>query len=68
MALTEDFYRDPDKQVQWTAFLKTSKLETLKFEFSEVIEDLELFLMPPLKAVAAGSPFMKKWPPGGPWS
>ena len=68
VALTEDFYRDPDKQVQWTAFLKTSKLETLKFEFSEVIEDLELFLMPPLKAVAAGSPFMKKWPPGGPWS
>ena len=67
VALSEEFYKNPDKQVQWNAFLKTSKLETVKFEFSEVIEEIERFLMPPLKAASSGSPFMKKWPAGGPW-
>jgi len=68
VALTEEFSKNPDKQVQWNAFLKTRKLENATMDLSAVIEEIERFLMPPLKAAATGSPLMKNWPAGGPWS
>jgi hypothetical protein len=68
VALTEEFHKNPDKQVQWNAFLKTSKLVNSKIDLSEVIEDIEQFLMPPLNAAANSSPFRKNWSAGGPWS
>lgn len=66
-AFTEEFYANPDKQVQWQAFLRTSKLENAKLKLHEVIIDIERFLMPPLSGAANDDSFTKKWPAGGPW-
>lgn len=66
-AFTEEFYANPNKQVQWQAFLRTNKLENEKLELHEVIIYMERFLMPPLSAAANDDSFTKKWPAGGPW-
>lgn len=67
VSFTEEFYANPDKQVQWQAFLKTSKLENEKLEFSEVVNDIQRFLMPPLSAATNDRSFVKNWPAGGQW-
>ena len=67
VAFSEEFYMNPDKQVQWRAFLRTSKLASVKLELNEVVNDIQRFLMPLLKTAAKGRPFTKKWPSGGPW-
>lgn len=67
VALTEDFYGNSDKQLQWKAFLRTSKLESSNLEFSEVVEEIVRFLMPLLNAAAIGIPFTKSWVAGGQW-
>ncbi|MBN1765728.1 MAG: nucleotidyl transferase AbiEii/AbiGii toxin family protein [Sedimentisphaerales bacterium] len=66
-AFTEEFFANPDKQVQWKAFLRTSKLEDVKLELSEVINDIQRFLVQPLTAAANNTPFTKNWSAGGPW-
>jgi len=66
-AFTEEFYTNPDKQVQWQAFLRTSKLESSKLELPEVIDDIQRFLMPPLNAAAKNDSFSMNWTAGGPW-
>jgi predicted nucleotidyltransferase component of viral defense system len=66
-AFTEEFYANSDKQVQWQAFLRTSKLEDTKLELPEVIENIRPFVQPPLAAVAGSKRFTKYWPAGGPW-
>ena len=67
IAFTEEFYANPDKKLQWQAFLRTSKLESSNLELHEVVKDIEKFLLPPLNAVAGNDSFTKKWIPGGLW-
>jgi predicted nucleotidyltransferase component of viral defense system len=67
IVFTEEFYANPDKQMQWQAFLRTSKLEDANFELQEVINDIEQFLLPPLNAVSGNDSFTKKWNAGGVW-
>ena len=67
IAFTEEFYSDPDKQLQWQAFLRTSKLEGANLKLHEVIKDIEKFLLPPLNAVARNNFFVKRWIAGGTW-
>lgn len=66
-AFTEEFYANSDKQIQWRAFLRTSKLEIHKIELPEVINDIQRFLMLPLNAVAENDSFSMKWLASGPW-
>jgi hypothetical protein len=44
VAFTENFYGLPDKQTQWLAFLRKSKLETIDFE--QTICQVSRFLLP----------------------
>jgi hypothetical protein len=67
IVFTEEFYANPDKQMQWQAFLRTSKLEDANLELQEVINDIEQFLLPPLNVVAGNDSFTKKWNAGGVW-
>ena len=67
IAFTEEFYANPDKQLQWQAFLRTSKLDDTKLEFQEVVNDIEKFLLPPIKALARNDSFTKKWIAGRTW-
>ena len=66
-AFTEEFYTNPDKQVQWQAFLRTSKLESSKRELPEVINDIQRLIIPLLNAAAKDESFSMNWTAGGPW-
>ena len=67
LAFTEEFSTNPDKQLQWQAFLRNSKLEDTAITLSEIIHDIQRFLMPPLNAVAEDEPFAMTWSAGGAW-
>ncbi len=65
--LTVEFASDVLKQTQWRAFLARSGSKNEDMELSEVVIGLRDFLIPPLEALAAGTPFEMYWPAGGPW-
>ena len=66
-ALSEEFYTNADKQIQWRAFLRTSKLGDISFELDQVILEIQAFLMPPMVAIANNESFAMNWLAGGPW-
>jgi predicted nucleotidyltransferase component of viral defense system len=68
VALTEEFSTDSDKTTQWRAFLRRSGLENTVVDLPQIIEELRLFLIPPLQAAASGGSFNFEWTRGGPWS
>ncbi len=65
--LTDEFAADATKQTQWRAFLRRSGLDRGDLELAAVVGGLRDFLLPPLEALAAGTPFELDWPAGGPW-
>lgn len=67
-ALTDEFTTDEDKLTQWRAFLKRSGLEDTSVELSQVVDELRVFLLPPLFSAANNEAFNKSWTNGGPWS
>jgi predicted nucleotidyltransferase component of viral defense system len=68
VALTEEFSADRDKVTQWKAFLTRSGLENTALDLPQIIEELRLFLIPPLQAAANDWDFNLAWARGGPWS
>jgi predicted nucleotidyltransferase component of viral defense system len=62
-AFTEDFAKDPDKQKQWTTFLKRTKPKLETPMLSEVIAEIRSFLMPPSSAAAQQREFNQRWCP-----
>lgn len=68
-ALTPAFGAAKDKQIQWSAFLRKSHLETVApSAFSDVITELSTFLSPLLAALAGNQSFRLQWTPAGPWT
>jgi hypothetical protein len=67
LALTLQFYDDTDKKKQWTAFCTKNATYVTKIELKEVIKNIKRFLAPVAAALLDGSPFTKRWEPGGPW-
>lgn len=66
-ALTEEFAGDPDKGTLWYAFLSRNRLDADGMGLMQVIQEIRLFLMPPVIAAAAGQEFEQAWPAEGPW-
>lgn len=66
VALTNEFARDPAKQVQWQAFLNRSRLDANSPGLEQVIGELGDFLLPVIGAVG-NADFSQNWFPGGPW-
>lgn len=62
-----EFYNDTDKKKQWTEFCTKNATYVAKIELKEVIENIKHFLTPVAVALLDGSPFTKRWEPGGPW-
>jgi predicted nucleotidyltransferase component of viral defense system len=60
-AFTDDFAKDPDKQKQWTTFLKTTKPKLKNPILSEVIAEIRSFIMPPSSAAAQQKEFNQHW-------
>ncbi|MBC7880945.1 MAG: nucleotidyl transferase AbiEii/AbiGii toxin family protein [Anaerolineae bacterium] len=59
--LSDKFSQDRAKLQQWQAFLNRTPLKTEKKMLAEVINVLELFLMPPAQAITTGQAFTKGW-------
>lgn len=57
--LSAEFTADTQKQMQWTGFLKKNWLEAMELEL--VVADLQLFLLPPLQALAGDQQFVVTW-------
>lgn len=66
LALTKEFTKDEQKQIQWKAFLQKSGLHGSD-ELGNIIEQLKDFLIPPLTAAARNDNFRKTWEKNGPW-
>ena len=66
LVLTPEFLAAPERQTQWRAFLRRSRLEAPP-DAALLAEALRRFLWPVLAAAARGDAFRKAWPPGGPW-
>jgi len=65
-ALQPGFFSAPERQTQWRAFLRRSRLSGP--QDAGVLEaELRSFLIPLVAAVASSEPFDRNWPPGGPW-
>lgn len=67
LALTEDFYDNAAKQVQWSAFLRKGRLTIDERDFRKIVLLLRSFLMPPTIALVEKRAFGAEWPAGGPW-
>jgi predicted nucleotidyltransferase component of viral defense system len=66
-AFTEEFAENPDKGIQWNAFLSRNRLDAGGSGLTQVIRQIRLFLMPPMIAAANEQEFEETWPAGGPW-
>lgn len=67
IGLTSDFGQDPEKQAQWSAFGRRTRLGDFDPDLNAVVDRLRDFLKPPLKAIRRDEPFLQHWPTGGPW-
>ncbi len=67
LGLTAEFYENSNKNVQWRAFLRKSRLEEDSVELSVVVNTLRELLLPPAFAIANSQPFTKIWARSGPW-
>jgi len=56
-----------NKEIQWKAFLTRSGLESTNLSLSDVIQELQLFILPPIKACASKSTFTQKWQSSKTW-
>ncbi|MDR3211990.1 MAG: nucleotidyl transferase AbiEii/AbiGii toxin family protein [Planctomycetota bacterium] len=67
-AFTPAFYTDPQKTVQWTAFVKKSKPDIPVGDLSSVINDLAVFLVPVIESLQSKASFDSEWVPDQGWS
>jgi predicted nucleotidyltransferase component of viral defense system len=70
VALSDEFGRNPDRQVQWAAFLRRYRLSDLADvppTLSEAVQVIAAFLHPVLQAATNDRRFDKQWSAGGPW-
>jgi predicted nucleotidyltransferase component of viral defense system len=58
---SESFKHDNDKKLQWIAFLKKTKIEGIPSDFSEVLFQIEKFILPMYEKILKEDDFIKKW-------
>lgn len=66
-ALTTEFGRDPDKQTQWKAFVRKSRVPSAPQELLSATSAIVAFVERIWAAADAGKPYTAHWPPGGEW-
>ncbi|MCK4727825.1 MAG: nucleotidyl transferase AbiEii/AbiGii toxin family protein, partial [Desulfobacterales bacterium] len=67
LAFTDDFRKDKQKQIQWRAFVRKSKPETVAGDLDVIICDLAAFLLPVVEAVRGDRHLELFWARRGPW-
>ncbi|MBI2931113.1 MAG: nucleotidyl transferase AbiEii/AbiGii toxin family protein [Planctomycetes bacterium] len=67
LALSPSFADDRTKQAQWKGFIRKGRLLAEPPPFSDIVDKLRGFLLPPTSALVEGRPFDRRWPANGPW-
>jgi hypothetical protein len=65
--LTSAFSRDSARQRLWAGFLKRLGLKEVEASFDVVVQQIAVFVQPPLQAAGQNAKFSRKWSPNGPW-
>ena len=66
-AFTASFYEDPQKQIQWTAFVRKSKPDVPVGNLASVIADLSGFILPVIDGLRSEVSFEDNWVPEQGW-
>jgi len=67
VAFTEEFSNDNQKQIQWKAFVKKSRAESVGKDLRTVIDVIVAFLHPVLMALQDNMVLRKNWNQYGKW-
>ena len=67
LAFTAEFFDDPSKKAQWTAFSTKNKLYIKPETLEDVMSIIRSFLMPLIAEIGKEYGFKRSWKPGGPW-
>jgi predicted nucleotidyltransferase component of viral defense system len=67
IGLTRAYCDDPARTLQWRAFVRRSRFGEAAVDLTHLVEEIRLFALPVLSAVASENPFAFRWRPGGPW-
>ena len=68
--LSDEYSSQQAAQTQWTAFVKRLGNAGVEApdDLEDVVDAINIFVMPPTAAAAAGEPFSQTWSPGKGWS
>lgn len=67
IGLTEAYYNDPARAVQWRAFVRRSRFDEGAGDLARLVAEIRPFALPVLSAIAAKDTFQARWKSGGPW-
>lgn len=67
IGLTEAYYNDPARAVQWRAFVRRSRFDEEAGDLARLVAEIRPFALPVLSAIAAKDTFQARWKAGGPW-
>lgn len=67
IGLTDAFYADPARAIQWRAFIRRSRFTEQSADLERLLVEICQFALPVLAAAADQKPFNARWRPGGPW-
>jgi len=67
MFMQNSFRVDPQKQIQWKAFIRKTGLEDNTADFNDTIAIIEEFIKPVFASIITNKPFSYEWEPRGPW-
>lgn len=63
----EEYARDKTKAVQWRAFCRKNKLDSVPLDFPRVVASIVEFIGPVVSAIASKQPAAGTWQAPGPW-
>jgi predicted nucleotidyltransferase component of viral defense system len=67
IGLTNAFYADSARAIQWRAFVRRSRFIEDSAQLERLVAEIRQFALPVLVAAADEKPFNANWVPGGPW-
>ena len=67
IGLTETYYADPARSLQWLAFLRRSRFVEQPDDLKQLVVEVRRFAIPVLTAASTGHT-LAQWHAGGPWS
>jgi predicted nucleotidyltransferase component of viral defense system len=67
IGLTDAFYADPTRMIQWRAFVRRSRFIEQSGDLERLVSEVRAFAFPFLSAAASETSFNARWQAGGPW-